>query len=228
MPALRICEITDLPIATPRADSPDCQLCDVFKKASVAPRSPFPAGEQLFRQGDPARLVYRILKGSAVSYRLLSDGRRQVTGFHLPGDFVGLEAGVEHSTTAEALSTVQASAIERAELAKRAATDINLARALWQTTVRAVHRSEDHVKILARQGATERVVAFLLDFAGRRQDSEIVDLPMTRQDIADHVGLAIHTVSRTLSQLQTEGLIEARSTRRVRLLQRDRLERICA
>lgn len=228
MPALRICEITDLPIATPRAETPDCHLCDVFANASAAPRSPFAPGEQLFRQGDPVQLVYRVLKGAAVSYRLLSDGRRQVTGFHLPGDFVGLEAGVEHTTTAEALSTVHASGIARAELAERAATDINLARALWQVTVRAVQRSEDHALILARQGATERVAAFLLDFATRLGCPEVIDLPMTRQDIADHVGLTIHTVSRTLSQLQAAGLIEARSTRHVRLLERRRLECICA
>ncbi|MEJ6790880.1 helix-turn-helix domain-containing protein [Brevundimonas sp. BR2-1] len=228
MTALRICDITDRPVATPRAETPDCHLCDVFANASAAPRSPFAPGEQLFRQGDPVRLVYRVLKGAAVSYRLFSDGRRQVTGFHLPGDFVGLEAGVEHATTAEALSTVHASAIERAELAERAATDIGLARALWQVTVRAVQRSEDHALILARQGATERVVAFLLEFAGRLGHPEFIDLPMTRQDIADHVGLTIHTVSRTLSQLQADGLIEARSTRHVRLLQRGRMESICA
>lgn len=228
MTALRICDITEQPIATTPAETPDCHLCAVFANASAAPRSPFAPGERLFRQGDPVRLVYRVLKGAAVSYRLLSDGRRQVTGFHLPGDFVGLEAGVEHATTAEALSTVHASAIERSELADRAATDIGLARALWQITVRAVHRSEDHALILARQGATERVAAFLLDFAERQGHPEFIDLPMTRQDIADHVGLTIHTVSRTLSQLQTEGLIEARSTRHVRLLQRDRLECICA
>lgn len=228
MPALRICEITDLPIPTPREETPDCHLCAVFANASAAPRSPFAPGDHLFRQGDPVRLVYRVLKGTVVSYRLLSDGRRQVTGFHLPGDFVGLEAGVEHATTAEALSTVHASAIDRAELAARAVTDIGLARALWQITVRAVQRSEDHALILARQGATERVVAFLLDFAARLGNPEVIDLPMTRQDIADHVGLTIHTVSRTLSQLQAAGLVEARSTRHVRLLQRGRLDGICA
>lgn len=228
MPALRICEITDLPIASPRAETPDCRLCDVFANASAAPRSPFAPGEHLFRQGDAVRLVYRVLKGAAVSYRLLGDGRRQVTGFHLPGDFVGLEAGVEHTTTAEALSTVHASAISRAELAERAASDNGLARALWQITVRAAQRSEHHALILARQGATERVVAFLLDFAERLGRPEFVDLPMTRQDIADHIGLTIHTVSRTLSQLQAAGLIEARSTRHVRLLQRGPLEDICA
>lgn len=82
--------------------------------------------------------------------------------------------------------------------------------------------------ILARQGATERVAAFLLDYADRVCAIEQVDLPMTRQDIADHVGLTIHTVSRTLSQLQAEGLIQARSSRHLRLVRRDLLERITA
>ena len=227
MPALRYCEPREA--AAPSMDSTsDCALCGAFVSATAAPRSPFAPGALLFRQGEPVRLVYRILSGAVISYRLLSDGRRQVTGFHLPGDFLGLEAGVEHATTTEALSRVDALAMERTELAGRAVTDVGLARALWQVTVRAFRRSEDHALILARQGATERVAAFLLDFAERMGWPEFIDLPMTRQDIADHVGLTIHTVSRTLSQLQDLGLVEARSSRHVRLLQRRRLEGMCA
>lgn len=215
-------------VVAPSEKASDCALCGAFADATTAPRSPFAPGALLFRQGDAVRLVYRVLSGAVISYRLLSDGRRQVTGFHLPGDFVGLEAGVDHSTNAEALARVDALAMERSELAGRAATDIGLARALWQVTVQAFQRSEDHALILARQGATERVAAFLLDFADRMGRPEVIDLPMTRQDIADHVGLTIHTVSRTLSQLQAQGLIEARSSRHVRLLQRHRLEWLCA
>lgn len=227
MPALRYCESREP--AAPSTDSTlDCALCGAFASATTAPRSPFAPGALLFRQGEPVRLVYRILSGAVISYRLLSDGRRQVTGFHLPGDFLGLEAGVEHATTTEALSRVDALAMERTELAGRAVTDVGLARALWQVTVRAFRRSEDHALLLARQGATERVAAFLLDFADRMGWPEIMDLPMTRQDIADHVGLTIHTVSRTLSQLQAQGMVEARSSRHVRLLQRRRLEGMCA
>lgn len=227
MSALRYCEPRDAVVPTSAA-AMDCDLCGAFATATAAPRSPFAAGEVLFRQGDAVHLVYRVLRGAVISYRLLSDGRRQVTGFHLPGDYLGLEAGVEHATTAEALCRVDALAMERTELAARAVTDIGLARALWQVTVRAFQRSEDHALILARQGATERVAAFLLDFAERMGEVESIDLPMTRQDIADHVGLTIHTVSRTLSQLQAEGMIEARSSRQVRLLQRHRLEWLCA
>ncbi|MFO0413829.1 MAG: helix-turn-helix domain-containing protein [Brevundimonas sp.] len=227
MTALRHHESREAVVPSSDAGS-DCALCGAFANATAAPRSPFAPGAVLFRQGEPVRLVYRVLSGAVISYRLLSDGRRQVTGFHLPGDFLGLEAGVEHTTTAEALSRVDALAMERTELAGRAVTDVGLARALWQVTVRAFRRSEDHALILARQGATERVAAFLLDFAERMGRPEIIDLPMTRQDIADHVGLTIHTVSRTLSQLQAQGLVEARSSRHVRLLQRHRLEGLCA
>lgn len=216
------------PAVISQRDSADCDLSGVFQAAATAPRSPFAPGEYLFRQGDAVHLVYRVLSGTVASYRLLSDGRRQVTGFHLPGDFVGLEAGVEHATSAEALCRVDALAMERGELANRAITDSGLARALWQVTIRSFQRSERHALILARQGATERVAAFLLEFAERMNRPEVIDLPMTRQDIADHLGLTIHTVSRTLSQLQAQELVEARSSRQVRLLQRQRLEWLCA
>lgn len=222
--------VADQPRRAPAASPvPDtcCDLCAAFAVTPVAVRSPFASGEEIFRQGDRATMVYRILQGSAISYRLLSDGRRQVTDFHMAGDFLGLEAGTEYRTTAEAQGPVIAAAVRRADLAALAAENSGLTRALWQMSVRAFQRSEDHALILGRQGATERVAAFLLEYTDRVGAREVVDLPMTRQDIADHLGLTIHTVSRTLSQLQAAGLIEARSTRHVRLLRRDRLEQIC-
>lgn len=205
-----------------------CDLCAAFAGSAQVVRSPFAAGEEIFRQGDRADLVYRIQSGAAVSFRLLADGRRQVTEFHMAGDFLGLEAGLEYRTTAQALGVVTAVALRRAALSELAATDVSLARTLWQLSVRAFQRSEDHALILARQGATERVAAFLLDYAERVGAEAEIDLPMTRQDMADHLGLTIHTVSRTLSQLHAEGLIEARSSRHVRLVRRDRLERLRA
>lgn len=227
MPALRS------PVALPPAPAAPvvlerCELCEAFAIASSSVRAPLAAGEEIFRQGERAGLVYRVLKGAVISYRLLNDGRRQVTEFHVAGDFLGLEAGLEYRTTAEALGGTTIATVRRVDLAGLAAADNGLARALWQMSVGAFQRSEDHAMILARQGATERVVAFLLDYADRLGTLEIVDLPMTRQDMADHLGLTIHTVSRTLSQLQAAGLIEARSSRHVRLIRRDLLERIRA
>lgn len=227
MPALRN---PVAPLSAPTAPvAPErCELCEAFAIASSSTRAPLAAGEEIFRQGDRASFVYRVLSGAVISYRLLNDGRRQVTEFHVAGDFLGLEAGLEYRTTAEALGGTTIATVRRADLAELAAAESGLARALWQMSVRAFQRSEDHAMILARQGATERVVAFLLDYADRLGTVEIVDLPMTRQDMADHLGLTIHTVSRTLSQLQSAGLIEARSSRHVRLIRRDLLERIRA
>lgn len=230
MPALRDTFHVPAPRSNP-AEQPSlerCELCEAFAVAASPTRLAVPVGGQIFGQGDPATIVYRVLKGAAVSYRLLKDGRRQVTEFHVAGDFLGLEAGLEHRTTADALGGATLASVRRADLAKLAATDSGLARALWQMSVRAFQRSEDHAMILARQGATERVAAFLLDYADRLGETEAIDLPMTRQDMADHLGLTIHTVSRTLSLLQQQGLIDVRGSRHARLVRRDLLERMRA
>lgn len=200
-----------------------CPMTAAFMDPAT-PQSSFDAGEEIFRPGDAASFVYRILEGAVINYRLYADGRRQVTGFTLPGDVLGLEAGLDHRTHAQALSPVTAKVLRRARLSALAAADGVLARALWRSSLSAFQRCEDHAMILARQGATERVATFLLDHADRVGAHEVMDLPMSRQDLADHLGLTIHTVSRTLSHLQAEGLIEARSSRHVRLLRRDRLE----
>lgn len=208
----------------PPPDQP-CALTAAFADVSAGV-STFEAGEDIFRPGEPASFVYRVTRGAVVSYRLYADGRRQVTGFSLPGDFLGLEAGVEYHAHAQALGPVTARVLRRARLSAMAATDGALARDLWRMSLRAFRRSEDHVMILARQSAAERVATFLLDYADHAGAEDVIDLPMSRQDMADYLGLTIHTVSRSLSQLQSDGLIAARSSRHVRLLRRDRLEAI--
>ena len=72
-----------------------CELCEAFAVAASPARATLAAGAEIFRQGDRASMVYRVLSGAAISYRLLNDGRRQVTEFHVAGDFRGLEAGLE-------------------------------------------------------------------------------------------------------------------------------------
>jgi CRP/FNR family transcriptional regulator/CRP/FNR family nitrogen fixation transcriptional regulator len=91
-----------------------------------------------------------------------------------------------------------------------------------------MRQNQNHASMLARLGAVERVAAFLLDFAQRVEAQDEVDLPMSRQDIADYLGLTIHTVSRTLSQLQSQGLIDARSSRHVLLRRQSALAELCA
>lgn len=210
----------------PRPSAHACALCDAFDDGSSGQL--FAAGRELCRQGEASYRVYRIKRGAVATYRLFADGRRQVMSFSLPGDFIGLEAGVEYGATAVALVETAVDVMRRSELSDLASGDPDLASALWGVTIKAFQRSEEHALVLARHGAVERVAAFLVEFAARTRSSSTLDLPMSRQDLADYLGLTIHTVSRTLSHLEGQGLIEARSSRQVRLLRPDRLEGMAA
>lgn len=214
--------------AGPAAAPPEtgCALCKAFADSHALPTR-MGAGEELFLEGETAEFAYRVEQGVLMSYRLLGDGRRQVVDFHLPGEFLGLEAGVEYSVTVQAATSATVVAMNRRRLAALAAEDVQLTGDLWAATVKAYQRSQDHAGILARQSATERVVAFLLGYARRIGAGRDMVLPMSRQDMADFLGLAIHTVSRTLTHLEADGLIAARSSRQVRLMRKDRLQALC-
>lgn len=183
----------------------------------------FAAGQEIFGQGEAAEHVYRVLEGATRSYRLAGDGRRQITDFHFPGDVIGLEAGLRHSRTGEAIGPVRLQAVRRRALSRLAETDVGFAAQLWRSTVREHLRSQDHILVLGRQGARERVAGFLLALAARLDAPEVLDLPMSRQDIADYLGLTIHTVSRTFSHLQESGAVRAQGARRIRLADPDAL-----
>lgn len=188
-------------------------------------RSP---GEEIFAQGEPVDTVYQLLSGAVRTYRLLGDGRRHVCDFHAPGDVLGLEADGEYGCSAEGMTDVILLAIPLATLRRLSAHDPLLGQRLLSIAAGGLQRSQNHAAMLARLGAVERVAAFLIDFARRFDADEELDLPMTRQDIADYLGLTIHTVSRTLSQLQDQGLIDARASRRVRLRRQAELLGLCA
>jgi CRP-like cAMP-binding protein len=186
------------------------------------------AGEEVFGQGEPAQYVYQVLRGTVRTYRILGDGRRQVCEFHLPGDFVGMDADGAYRGSAEGMTDVTLVTIRRSVLTQRAASDLALTQMLWDLSVRSLQQSQAHASILGRLSAVERVAAFLDNFADRVQARGTIDLPMTRQDIADYLGLTIHTVSRTLSLLQSQGLIDARASRHVQLRRRQALADMCA
>lgn len=201
----------------PRSRQAPQPLTDAFDRLAGGRTRTVASGAEIFGQGEPADLVYRILDGVVRTTRLLADGRRQVCDFLLAGDVLGPEAGLVHRTGAEAVTTVTFQAVPRRALAALADSDAQLAGDLWRLSVDWFQRSQDHALILGRQGAVERVAAFLLGYGERTGADRAVDLPMTRQDIADYLGLTIHTVSRTLSLLQAEGLVELESLRRIRL-----------
>jgi len=178
----------------------------------------FKRGAEIFGENEPADYVYKLLRGSARSYQILSDGRRQIQGFHFAGDIFGLEAGAEHLSAAEALTDVVVLMVRRSAILNVAIHDGLVARELWTYTSRELDFAREHAMLLIKT-AQERVASFLLHLADRF-NGNAVDLPMSRQDIADYLGLTIETVSRTLSQFQDKACINLPSSRRVILQNR--------
>jgi CRP/FNR family nitrogen fixation transcriptional regulator len=165
-------------------------------------------GEQLFDEGDEAEFFYQVVSGAIRSYKLLSDGRRQIDAFHLRGDIFGLEAGGEHRFSAEAVGDVSVVAYRRSRLQALIEDDPAFRDKVMTATLRNLARAQAHMLLLGRKTAEEKIATFLLDMAERiSKDDEHFDLPMQRCDIADHLGLTIETVSRILSRFARSGLI---------------------
>jgi CRP/FNR family nitrogen fixation transcriptional regulator len=186
-------------------------------------RMQYDRDEEIFGEGEPSRHVYRVVSGAVRTYRLLSDGRRQIVEFHMPGDVFGLDGEGRHALGAEAIRATTLQVMRRDAFLHEPEYGVDVA---INTLLKKFQRAQAHMLLLGRHTACERVASFLLDFRDRTKSSAI-DLPMSRQDIADYLGLTIETVSRTFTQLQASGLIDLISCRRVVLRNLPALQRIC-
>lgn len=175
----------------------------------------FEPNSEIYGEGEPSEYCYKVLHGAVRAYKLLNDGRRQISAFFLPGDLFGLEASDEHHFTAEAIAETTVVVVKRSVVETRAARDSVFAHKLWIDTARALDRAQEHMLLLGRKNAQERVATFLLEMARRVTKDEAVELPMSRQDIADYLGLTIETVSRTLSHLEARSTITLPSCRKI-------------
>jgi CRP/FNR family transcriptional regulator, nitrogen fixation regulation protein len=185
----------------------------------------FARNAEICGENEPADYLYKIVSGTVRTSKILSDGRRQIGAFYFRGDIFGLEMGEEHAFSAEAITDVKVLVIKRSAVVALAERDNDVARQLWELTGRELGRAQDHLLLLVKT-ARERVVSFLLEMAARVPADDAVDLPMSRQDIADYLGLTIETVSRTLTQLENSAAIELPSSRRIVLRNRVALGRL--
>lgn len=180
----------------------------------------YPRNTEIFGENEPADYLYRVVSGSVRTYKILSDGRRQVGGFYLPGDIFGLEFADEHTLSAEAIGDAKVLVVKRSALNALAGRDASVAQQLFALTGRELHRVQDRILLLIKN-ARERVASFLLEMVERASENNTIELPMSRQDIADYLGLTIETVSRTLTSLETASAIEvSASSRRIVLRNR--------
>ena len=187
----------------------------------------FGRNNEIYGEDEPAEYLYQVISGAVRTYRMLDDGRRQISAFYLPGDIFGVEAGDVHLSSAEAICDAQVLVAKRSAVMARAEHEKSLARQLWMLTVRELQRVQQHSLALIRS-AEERVAGFLLEMAGRNTNGTTVELPMSRQDIADYLGLTIETVSRTITHFAQSGTIALETSRRIQLRNRPALTRLNA
>ena len=174
-------------------------------------------GEELFAEGDSADYFYKVVSGTVRTCKLLSDGRRQIEAFHLHGDLFGLESGRTHRFTAEAVDDVEVLAFRHGQLTSLVHDHPEFGDQIMAATLASLDRAH-HMVLLGRKTAQEKIASFLLDMARRLAQADHFDLPMQRADIADHLGLTIETVSRTLTQMVRDGFISLAATGRTIVL----------
>jgi CRP-like cAMP-binding protein len=187
----------------------------------------FARNAEIFGEDEEAEYLYQVVSGAVRTYRMLDDGRRQVVAFYLPGDIFGVEAGNVLQCSAEAIAESQILVVKRLSVMARAERERDLSRQLWMLTVRELQRVQLHSLVLIKS-AEERVAGFLLEMADRCLGNTAVELPMSRQDIADYLGLTIETVSRTFTQLVQSGAIALETSRHIKFRNRAALTRLNA
>lgn len=183
----------------------------------------FERDEEIYGQEEDADLIYRVLKGAVRTSRLMSDGRRQIGDFYYPGDVFGVEPEHEHVFSAEALCDSVVLVLKRSAL--RDASGDQLDRLIWTAASRELRRAHDHVLLLGRKTACEKVATFLMSVLNRSPGAG-AHLPMGRQDMADYLGLTIETVSRMLTQLQASDVVEFIGLREFQVRNRQSLARL--
>lgn len=181
----------------------------------------FAKGTAIYREGDPSHYWYEVVSGIVRTCRFLADGHRQLTGFYYAGEVFGVDDDI-HGETAEAVTDVF---IRRHERAADAVEDVDSAASKSHRIAlqRALQTARNCIFLFGHKTALARVAAFLIAMTERMHARGDVELPMSRSDIADHLGLTIHTVSRTMSDLARQGLIALDGPKSLRILDGARL-----
>ena len=173
----------------------------------------------IFNDGDEALKTFKVISGVIRLCKHANDGRRQVIGFRLPGDFFGLMQAGEYSCSAEAVNDVVLDAYSQRRLNQMMSDRRGIGRRFTELLMKQLSELQAHLVLLGRQNAMERVAGFLLNLVARADagEGEIFDVPMGQRDIADHLGLAVETICRAFCELKRDGVIDPVSTHEFRL-----------
>jgi len=219
--ACAACRVRDLGVCAALNQPELAELAGIMTEVS------YPTGKTLFDEGEPAEALYNITGGAARLYKLMPDGRRQITGFLLQGDLLGLARNGRYTCSAETLGNMRACRYVHRRFDALVERFPDLRRRLHENAVDELVEAHTHMLLLGRKTAAERVASFLLRLSRRQSrhgfPAQPVRLPMTRADIADYLGLTTETVSRTVTRLKTQGLIRLRPDSEVELVDELRL-----
>ncbi|NIA72310.1 cyclic nucleotide-binding domain-containing protein [Pelagibius litoralis] len=210
-----------------------CQTCEVRDKvicaalddeelrhlSAIATAVELKAEGVVFHEGDDSTYLFNVVTGSLRLSKLLPDGRRQITGFLFPGDFLGLSIADVYAYSAEAMTETSLCRFSRANLTKMLERFPKLEHRLLDLASNELAQAQDHLMILGRKTAIERLLTILLKLAERvgQRDSNgmTIELPMSRTDLADYLGLTTETVSRTITRLRNEGAVKTPNWRTI-------------
>jgi CRP/FNR family nitrogen fixation transcriptional regulator len=187
------------------------------------PMAIFNPGAEIYAEGDKSGALYQVAFGVVRIYRLLADGRRQICAFQMPGEIFGFESGAERHFFADAVNLVGLRIL-------RPGSEAELSHELFKLALSSLNRAHDHLLTVGRNDAAGRVAAFLIEMASRQdsRDHDVIDLPMSRADMADYLGLTIETVSRVLTKLKAARIIRLKTSRHLDVLRWDILEDMTA
>lgn len=174
----------------------------------------------IYAQGEASGPLYLVEFGTVRICRITADGRRQISAFHFAGEVFGFEADTEHHFYAESVGGAGIRVL------RPSSTD-TVAGSLLAVALRDLQRAQEHLLVLGRQNAIERMAAFLVDLSDRQDAHKLVDLPMQRNDIADYLGLTFETVSRILRRLKDQRIIRVPSTRQIEIVDFEALADLC-
>jgi CRP/FNR family nitrogen fixation transcriptional regulator len=202
------------------------QLDALVALERIGARLSFGRNHEIYAEGDEAECWYKVISGTVRICKLLADGRRHIAEFCFTGDCFGIDSASKRVYTAEAVDDVIVMRFRRGATEQLIDQNPMVARILRDATLRDLASAHIRTLLLGRMTAPERVAAFLLEMFERRERTKALDVPMSRIDIADYLGLTVETVCRTLSIFRRDGMIAVPNPHRIELLDRPALEEI--
>lgn len=210
----------------------DTSVNGLFSNTSDGSIRRFGAKQHIFFEGDDRDNIYEVVEGVVCVYAILADGRRQVISFCYPGSLLGFGYADSYLHNAEALSATTLRCYSAGALENLATERPDLSQSLLSFMIAELSAARDQLLTLGRKSAPEKIASFLLDLSQHNlelgENPAVLQLPMTRSDIGDYLGLTIETVSRNFTKLRSQGVIDLHQSTTVIILDMDRLEDIAS